>query len=129
MRQLVDPAYVPPQPAPAKVTRKAPRAKAAAAAGASATVAQPWLQAGLVQPPVQPVPAQPGAGQHQLPVNGHQSATLDAAELRSQFAAAFESINALFLQLSVASCIFRHARTAAPVRCKLPCTASLPAKR
>ena len=100
VRRLVDPEYVPPQPAPPKVARKAPRAKATAAAAVSATVAQPWLPAGLVQPPVQPVPAQPGAGQHQLPVNGHQSATLDAAELRSQFAAAFESINALFLQLS-----------------------------
>lgn len=99
-RQLVDPAYVPVPRAPAKATRKARRTKVAAAVALPATVAQPWLPSEQEQPPVPLVPAQSLADQHQLRVNGQQSAALDADELMLQIAAAFESINALFLQLS-----------------------------
>lgn len=99
-RQLVDPAYVPVPRAPAKATRKARRTKVAAAVALPATVAQPWLPSEQEQPPVPLVPAQPLADQHQLRVNGQQSAALDADELMLQIAAAFESINVLFLQLS-----------------------------
>lgn len=99
-RQLVDPAYVPVPRAPAKAPRKARRTKVAAAVALPATVAQPWLPSEQEQPPVPLVPAQSLADQHQLRVNGQQSAALDADELMLQIAAAFESINVLFLQLS-----------------------------
>lgn len=99
-RQLADPAYVPVPRAPAKATRKAPRTKVAAAVALPATVAQPWLPTEQEHAPVPLVPAQPLVAQHQLRVNGQRSAALDADELTLQIAAAFESINALFLQLS-----------------------------
>lgn len=99
-RQLADPAYVPVPRAPAKATRKARRTKVGAAVALPATVAQPRLPSEQEQPPVPLVPAQPLADQHQLRVNGQQLAALDADELMLQIAAAFESINVLFLQLS-----------------------------
>lgn len=100
-RQLVDPAYVPVPRAPAKATRKARRTKVAAAVALPATVAQIWSPTEPLQSPAQAVPpaSQPAVGQQQLPANGHQSAELIADELPLQIAAAFEIINALFLQL------------------------------
>ena len=101
-RQLVDPAYVPVQSAPAAENRKKARAKFEAAAATPATAAQPEPPTEPLQQPSQPrLPAAQlvAAAQYPLLANGQQSAVLDGDELRLQFGNAFESINALFVQL------------------------------
>ena len=101
-RQLVDPAYVPVQSAPAAVKRKEARAKFEAAAATPATGAQPEPPTEALQQPAQPrlpLALPVAAAQYPPWANGQQSAALDGDELRLQFGNAFESINALFVQL------------------------------
>ena len=101
-RQLVDPAYVPVQSAPAAVKRKKARAKFEAAAATPLTGDQPEPPTeALQQPSPPPLPAaQPvAAAQFPLWANGQQAPVLDGDKLRMQFGNAFESINALFVQL------------------------------